>query len=382
MQVVAPMTQINRNIICFWFLFTGFTLVVPIILNQIKGRHEAFFYFDITYSFQFLYLIFLYLGAFVAAYTKTVNVCVAIPLKRGVFHSLLAIGLVIIAISHIYIAATFGLRFRHSMPISDLGAMAYLYVIEIFVQAPLVVLMLRIKLSGRGEYKKGLLIAINILAITMLLKPYNLNNFVVGVSLLVINMCPRRSLVFFSVPQFVLVPIFGFSVLFFATYFLKGLGPSEGFETIARYLQYRYTIWLAASELLLDRPWVELFSIYSENFMSDLSINTQTASLIYSGEFTNARVGSGAGIVGSSLFILPYPGNFILVSCYSFFITYILKTSRILHNFGSLLVQILVFAIVFPFTMSPIQLASFEIFPLLHFFVLVIAMSVRIRALG
>lgn len=375
------MTQINRNIVYFWLLFTGFTLVVPVFLSNIKGRHEAFFNFDISYSFQLLYLIFLYLGAFIAARTKIVNVCVPIPLKRGVFHGLLAIGLVIIVISHIYIAETFGLKFRHSMPISSLGAMAYLYAIEIFVQAPLVFLMLRIKFSGRDGYGKGLLMAINLLAITMLLKPFNLNNLVVGISLLVINITPKRSLVGFSIPQLALVPIFGLIILFFATYFLKGLGPTEGLERVTTYLQYRYTIWLAASELLLDRPWVELFTIFSDNFMSDLSINTQTALLIYAGEFTNTRVGSGAGIFGSSLFILPFPGSFVLVSFYSFLITYLLKASRVLHNFGSLWVQILVFAVVFPFTMSPIQLASFELFPLLHFVALVIAMSVRTRTL-
>ena len=165
--------------------------------------------------------------------------------------------------------------------------------------------------------------------------------------------------------------------LFGATYLIKG-DRFENLSAVARYLQYRISIWYISADLLADMRWENRLAVFSEAFSDEASINTQNANIIFTSTFANPRVGAGPGIVGSSLYLLPFPLNLFLVTLYGSMLSYFLRCSGLFDKNRSTFLVLAVFCLLFPFMGGPIQYVSLELIPVINLLLLVYFLTVKI----
>ena len=211
----------------------------------------------------------------------------------------------------------------------------------------------------------------------LVLFPFNFSNLLCGILIIVALYVPKLLTMKLGITSTILLPFVGIIALVGATYLIKG-SSFDGVDAVARYLQYRISIWQVSADLLANMPWENRLSLFSQGFFDEASINTLNADVIFSGSFANSRVGAGPGVIGSSLYLLPFPLNLFLVTIFGFMFSYFLKCSGLFNENRSMFLVIAVFCLLFPFLASPIQLASLEVMPAVNVLLLIIFLSVEI----
>ncbi|MDC0576763.1 hypothetical protein OAP03_00480 [Gammaproteobacteria bacterium] len=247
-----------------------------------------------------------------------------------------------------------------------MGVLGYFYALEQVMIVPFTFFVLRLAVCGAYEKLSEYKVFLTFYGLLLVTLPFNVFNLLCGSLFIIVLYFPKLLTKEIGIISTTLLPSLGIAALVGATFIIKGGDNFDGLDAVARYLQYRISIWYTSAELIANMPIDSRLYLFSESFSDEASINTRNANIIFNTAFVNSRVGAGPGIFASSLYLLPFPLNLFLVMFYGFMVSYTLKCSGLFKENRSLFLLIAVFCLLFPFFASPIQYASLELIPLIN----------------
>ena len=365
----------RSSVLLIWIGFLTIFMLIPMGLSWTYGPHPVFYQVSSNYLVQIVSAVLFMFGVCVPVFIKMrpFRLRRIFNLTNFAFRFLVFVFI----FSHTLIVSEFGLDFRHHIRISSMGGLGYFYALEQLTMIPFTFFILRLVVCDAykeiSKYRGFLMIY----ALMLVLFPFNFSNLLCGILIIVALYVPKLLTMKLGITSTILLPFVGIIALVGATYLIKG-SSFDGVDAVARYLQYRISIWQVSADLLANMPWENRLSLFSQGFFDEASINTLNADVIFSGSFANSRVGAGPGVIGSSLYLLPFPLNLFLVTIFGFMFSYFLKCSGLFNENRSMFLVIAVFCLLFPFLASPIQLASLEVMPVVNVLLLIIFLSVEI----
>jgi len=354
----------QRSVLLIWFAYIAIFTLLPMGSSLVFGPHPVFYSLDSNLYIQLISAFFLIFGAAIPVFVKMRP----FRLRRlfGLINLYFRVFVIVFILSHILVYIGFGLDFRHSIRISSMGFLGYFYALEQVMIVPFTFFVLRLAVCGAYEKLSEYKVFLTIYGLVLVTLPFNVFNLLCGSLFIIVLYFPKLLTKKLGITSAILLPSLGIVALVGATFIIKGADNFDGLEAVARYLQYRISIWYTSTELIANMPLDSRFYLFSESFADEASINTVNANVIFNTLFANPRVGAGPGIFASSLYLLPFPLNLFLVMFYGFMVSYTLKCSGLFKENRSLFLLIAVFCLLFPFFSSPIQYASLELMPLIN----------------
>ena len=363
------------HVLYIWVAYFLIFTLVPMMLVSAIGPHPVFYSANPVDHIQIVSGFLFILGVCIPVFIKMRR----FSLNRIFGVTMLAFKLltILFIVSHFLIANEYGLDFRHHLRISSMGMLGYLYALEQVMMIPFTFFLLRLSVLERYQEISKYRFFLTIYALILVLLPFNFFNLLCGAFIIIILYMRNFLTMKVGIVTTIIWPIIAIVALVGATLLIKGDGL-ENLEAVARYLQYRISIWYVSVELLANMPWENRLSVFGQALLDEASINTYNANIIFNSLFVNPRVGAGPGIIGSSLYLLPFPINLLLVTLYGFMFSFLLKCSGIFQKEPSVLLLIAIFCLLFPIIGGGIQYASFELIPLVGLFLFMFAATVKI----
>ena len=363
------------HVLYIWVAYFIIFTLMPMLLVSAIGPHPVFYRANPVDHIQIVSSFMLILGACIPVFIKRRR----LSLNRifGVTMLVFKLLTILFIVSHCLIANEYDLDFRHRLRISQMGILGYFYALEQVMIIPFTFFLLRLSVLGRYQEISKYRFFLTIYALILVLLPFNFFNLLCGAIIIIILYMHNFLAMKIGIVTTMIWPIIAIVALVGSTLLIKGDGL-ENLEAVARYLQYRISIWYVSVEILANMPWQNRLSVFSQSFFDEASINTNNAKIIFNSLFANPRVGAGPGIVGSSLYLLPFPINLLLVTLYGFMLSFLLKCSGIFQKEPSILLLIATFCLLFPFLGGGIQYASFELIPLAGLFLFTFTAIVKI----
>lgn len=366
------MAKIDKILLCFWLAFFCVFYFFPLILDFYIGSSAVFNHYSKSFLLMISCFISIILGCILSFKLKRINLIVC---NLTLFNSLIYVFSFLCIINHISIYYFFGSDFRHHMRISDLGIFGYFYMIEHIAIIPFTILL--IKFCGRYFYLSKKNILLFLYSLTLIFIPFNVFDLICG--LILISLQFRFFYKFKLTLTSTLLLCFPFLLLLITVFYkIKGEGVFTNIDVFLKYFQYRFSVWYASSLILYEMNWSTLFNIYVSSITHDDSINVSNAELVFSNidAFVNTRVGASPGFFGSSLILLPFPLNLIIIVFFVVIINISIKSLFIIINDMPILTFLSLLVLYSPM-LSVISYFSFELVPIFKFTLVIIVSTLK-----
>jgi len=282
---------------------------------------------------------------------------------------LLVLLFIIFSITHVLIISVYGTSYRGNQSLSQMGIYGYLHVLEWCFLLPNLILYCRLLLT------KNLYISTRVFAAIygtiILFTPVSVIHIAVGFLYVLTFIKPSLMIKKSTLVSYIIAFTFTVSLFLFGLVMLKGVALGSSSDFILKYFQYRISVWYVSWAVIFDQPYTQRLNLFMQALYGDNSINVGNAQNIYSSAAKfKENAGAGPGILGSSLYVLPFPVNLVLVFLYAFFVTYLMRAAGLYSKNANIFLVLLTIVILFPLIAGPIVYFGFEIVPILNLFLI------------